>query len=129
MDADNAYFLSNAPTTQFARLTDYGTLPFFNFLSSADYSFQTGSDTSTINKVHYFSIKLYNSSLMDTHGLHQEAETCKIIKSYLFNMDTYFSKVSASKIFMLFILYKIYKINIILYIKFLLIIFYKNIKL
>lgn len=62
MDADNAYFLSNAPTTQFARLTDYGTLPFFNFLSSSDYSFQTGSDTSTINKVHYFSIKLYNSS-------------------------------------------------------------------
>ena len=62
MDADNAYFLSNAPTTQFARLTDYGTLPFFNFLSTGDYSFQTGSDTSTINKVHYFSIKLYNSS-------------------------------------------------------------------
>jgi len=25
-------FLSNAPTTQYARLTDYGTLPFFNFL-------------------------------------------------------------------------------------------------
>jgi hypothetical protein len=62
MDADNAYFLSNAPTTQYARLTDYGTLPFFNFLSDSDYSFQTGSDTSTINKVHYFSIKLYDSS-------------------------------------------------------------------
>ncbi len=62
MDADNAYFLSNAPTTQFARLTDYGTLPFFNFLSTGDYSFQTGSDTSTINKIQYFSIKLYNSS-------------------------------------------------------------------
>jgi hypothetical protein len=31
-------FLSNAPTTQYARLTDYGTLPFFNFLpgGSAD---------------------------------------------------------------------------------------------
>jgi len=27
-------FLSNAPTTQYARLTDYGTLPFFNFLPS-----------------------------------------------------------------------------------------------
>ena len=35
MDADNAYFLSNAPTTQYARLTDYGTLPFFNFLSDS----------------------------------------------------------------------------------------------
>ncbi len=62
MDADNAYFLSNAPTTQNARLTDYGTLPFFNFLSNSDYSFQTGSDTSTIKKVYYFSIKLYDSS-------------------------------------------------------------------
>jgi hypothetical protein len=28
----NGKFLSNAPTTQYARLTDYGTLPFFNFL-------------------------------------------------------------------------------------------------
>ena len=26
------HFLSNAPTTQYARLSDYGTLPFFNFL-------------------------------------------------------------------------------------------------
>ena len=69
MDADNSYFLSNAPTTQYARLTDYGTLPFFNFLSSSDYSFQTGSDTSTIKKVHYFSIKLYNSSNTQLVGI------------------------------------------------------------
>ena len=69
MDADNAYFLSNAPTTQYARLTDYGTLPFFNFLSTGDYSFQTGSDTSTINKVHYFSIKLYDSSNTQLVGI------------------------------------------------------------
>jgi len=62
MDDNNAYFLSNAPTTQFARLTDYGTLPFFNFLSNSDYDFQTGSDTATIFKVHYFTIKLYDSS-------------------------------------------------------------------
>ena len=29
------HFLSNAPTTQYARLTDYGTLPFLNFLPSS----------------------------------------------------------------------------------------------
>jgi hypothetical protein len=28
---NDSQFLSNAPTTQYARLTDYGTLPFFNF--------------------------------------------------------------------------------------------------
>ena len=69
MDADNSYFLSNAPTTQYARLTDYGTLPFFNFLSTGDYSFQTGSDTATIFKVHYFSIKLYDSSNTQLVGI------------------------------------------------------------
>ncbi len=69
MDASNSYFLSNAPTTQYARLTDYGTLPFFNFLSTGDYSFQTGSDTATIYKIHYFSIKLYNSSNTQLTGI------------------------------------------------------------
>ena len=62
MDADNAYFLSNAPTTQYARISDYGTLPFFNFLSNSDYSFQTGSDTSSVKRIEYFTIKFYDSS-------------------------------------------------------------------
>ena len=32
LDDSSAKFLSNAPTTQYARLTDYGTFPFLNFL-------------------------------------------------------------------------------------------------
>jgi hypothetical protein len=30
-DSNTLQFLSNAPTTQYARLTDYGTIPFFNW--------------------------------------------------------------------------------------------------
>ena len=62
MNDTDAKFLSNAPTTQYARLTDYGTLPFFNFLSTGDYSFQVGDDTATNFRVNYFNIKLYDSS-------------------------------------------------------------------
>lgn len=62
MNSNNDKFLSNAPATQYARLTDYGTLSFFNFLSTGDYSFQTGTDSAAIYKVNYFNIKLYNSS-------------------------------------------------------------------
>ena len=43
-------FLSNAPTTQYARLTDYGTFPFLNFTP-------TSSDT-----VSSLTLKYYNSS-------------------------------------------------------------------
>jgi len=32
LDNTAAKFLTNSPSTQYARLTDYGTLPFFNFL-------------------------------------------------------------------------------------------------
>ena len=32
LDDTNAKFLTNAPTTQYARITDYGTLPFLNFI-------------------------------------------------------------------------------------------------
>ena len=55
--ADTGKFLSNAPSTQLARLTDYGTLPFFNFLpTSADrvanivltYYWDGGSSTETV---------------------------------------------------------------------------------
>ena len=31
----NAKFLTNAPTTQYARLTDYGTIPFLNYLPTS----------------------------------------------------------------------------------------------
>ena len=44
-------FLSNAPTTQYARLTDYGTLPFFNFLPSG-----------TADRVYRLRYKCYDSS-------------------------------------------------------------------
>jgi hypothetical protein len=35
LDDSSAKFLSNAPTTQYARLTDYGTFPFLNFQPSS----------------------------------------------------------------------------------------------
>ena len=46
------YFLSNAPTTQYARITDYGTLPFLNWTNN-----QTGIPEN-IKKVTY---RLYDS--------------------------------------------------------------------
>ena len=55
-------FLSNAPITQEARLTDYGTLSFFNFLNISENSFQVGTDNATINMVNYITITLYNSA-------------------------------------------------------------------
>tara|TARA_R110001632_G_scaffold3428_2_gene15365 strand:- start:3023 stop:4456 length:1434 start_codon:yes stop_codon:yes gene_type:complete len=62
MNSDSGKFLSNAPITQFARISDYGTLSFFNFLSTSDYSFQVGSGTATDKRVKKIQIKLYNSS-------------------------------------------------------------------
>ena len=63
MDTANLYmndtdskFLSNAPTTQYARLTDYGTMPFLNFFP------EVGSGSATVNKVNRITIKLYNSA-------------------------------------------------------------------
>ena len=55
-------FLSNAPIEQDARLTDYGTLSFFNFLNTSTSGFQVGTDSAIINMVEYIVIKLYNSS-------------------------------------------------------------------
>tara|TARA_R100001015_G_scaffold23_2_gene15 strand:- start:3293 stop:4747 length:1455 start_codon:yes stop_codon:yes gene_type:complete len=55
-------FLSNAPITQEARLSDYGTLSFFNFLNISENSFQVGTDNATINMVNYITITLYNSA-------------------------------------------------------------------
>ena len=52
-------FLSNAPTTQYARLTDYGTLPFLNFLP--------GGAADRVNALTY---KCYDSSgvVIPTYG-------------------------------------------------------------
>ena len=44
-------FLSNAPTTQYARLTDYGTFPFFNFLPAG-----------SVDRVYRLRFKYYNSA-------------------------------------------------------------------
>ena len=44
-------FLSNAPNTQYARLTDYGTLPFFNFFPNGQ-----------ADRVKYIRFKYYGSS-------------------------------------------------------------------
>ena len=54
-------FISNAPIIQYARLSDYGTLSFFNFLNVSENSFQVGTDNATINMVNYIQINLYNS--------------------------------------------------------------------
>jgi len=53
-------FISNAPTTQYARLEDYGTLSFFNFLNISENSFQVGTDNAVINMVQFIHIKLYD---------------------------------------------------------------------
>ena len=58
MNSNNGKFLSNAPITQFARISDYGTLSFFNFLSTSDYSFQVGSNTATDKRVEKIQINL-----------------------------------------------------------------------
>ncbi len=55
-------FLSNAPTTQYARLEDYGTLSFFNFLNISENSFQVGTDSAVINMVQFIYIKLYDKT-------------------------------------------------------------------
>ena len=62
MNSNQCNFLTNAPTTQYARLTDYGTFSFLNFLNVGTNSFQVGTDDATINMVKYLNITLYNSS-------------------------------------------------------------------
>ena len=50
LDDTNAKFLTNAPAIQYARLTDYGTLPFLNFLPAV---------TDKVTSIH---LEYYNSS-------------------------------------------------------------------
>jgi len=55
-------FISNAPIEQYAKLSDYGTLSFFNFLNTSTNSFQVGTDNATLNRVDNIEISLYNSA-------------------------------------------------------------------
>ena len=55
-------FLTNAPLTQYAKLTDYGTFSFLNWLNPSTYSFQVATDNANFPMVSYMLIKLYNSS-------------------------------------------------------------------
>ena len=55
-------FISNAPIEQYARLEDYGTLSFFNFLNTSTNSFQVGTDDASVNNIDNIEISLYNSS-------------------------------------------------------------------
>ena len=63
-DSDSQ-FLSNAPTTQYARLTDYGTFPFLNFVPDSTYSVTT------------FILKYYDSSgsLLDNETVQNTTAT------------------------------------------------------
>tara|TARA_R110000765_G_scaffold9441_2_gene29491 strand:- start:801 stop:2210 length:1410 start_codon:yes stop_codon:yes gene_type:complete len=51
LDDVNAKFLTNAPTNQYARLTDYGTLPFLNFLPAG-----------SVDKITSIHLEYYNSA-------------------------------------------------------------------
>jgi hypothetical protein len=54
LDDSSAKFLSNAPTTQYARLEDYGTLPFLNYI-------QSNSIPSALIDVDWITIKYYKA--------------------------------------------------------------------
>ena len=54
--------LSDAPLTQEARLTDYGTLPFLNFLFSVTNSFNVGNSTINPASIGLIRIKLFNDA-------------------------------------------------------------------
>ena len=54
--------LSDAPTTQNALITDYGTLPFLNNINAGQNSFYVGFDNEAPQVVGFIRIKLFNSS-------------------------------------------------------------------
>lgn len=68
-------FLSNAPLVQYAKLTDYGTISFFNHMNTGTYSFQVGTDNVTINMVKKFKIFLYNTAGNSIGGFEIECNT------------------------------------------------------
>ena len=55
-------FLTNAPTTQYAQLTDYGTLAMFNMLTVAQTGSSAVAPNNTGNSIYFVSIKLYDSA-------------------------------------------------------------------
>ena len=59
--ASTSRFLSTAPLTQYARLTDYGTVAMFNRIDASNYSFET-APSGTDNEISFLEIKLYNSA-------------------------------------------------------------------
>ena len=68
-------FLSNAPITQDARLTDYGTFSFLNFLNVSTNGFQVGTDSATINMVNFIDIRLFNSSDVNLASISVDSTT------------------------------------------------------
>ncbi len=54
-------FLSDAPLTQYAKLTDYGTISFLNWLNTSSYSFAVGTINATLNMVKQIQVKLFNN--------------------------------------------------------------------
>lgn len=61
-DGTNGSFLTNAPKRLKARLTDYGTMAFFNHLTGANNDFEIGGGGATTKKVDKITIELYDSS-------------------------------------------------------------------
>ena len=59
--SDTSKFLTNAPTTQYAQVTDYGTVAMFNLLNISTNSFET-APSSTSKNIYSIIIKLYNSA-------------------------------------------------------------------
>ena len=60
-DGTDSKFLTNAPATQYAQLTDYGTVAMFNMLNQSDSTFAT-APSSTNKNIYSIVIKLYNSA-------------------------------------------------------------------
>lgn len=59
MNDTDAKFLTNAPTTQYLKNTDYHTVAFF---SSYNSDFRIGTGSSGNNSIHFIRAKFYNSS-------------------------------------------------------------------
>ena len=61
------YFLTNAPQTQYASLTDYGTLAFYNFVQPLDPATQSPDD----NRIENLNLIYYNSAgaVLDSESL------------------------------------------------------------
>jgi hypothetical protein len=61
MNDTDAKFLTNAPTTQYLKNTDYHTVAFFSSYGGADFRVSTSSASSNF-AIHYIKAKFYNSA-------------------------------------------------------------------